>query len=789
MKQKQYKKESLLSRAVIWVVVVILLLSLTGGVIIFNRYTKEQLYQEANTQLTEITGQLFEKLEVQLNIQWDYLRKAESRRYQTSITTKDQLIDFLKNCEDLLSPDDEPLVFLAMDTHGYYYTDSGQQGIWDGASRLVGNTGRKCFLMSDWISNENQMIFTEELDESLELEGAVITHFALVRKMNDMAPFFRSSAFKNQNQTYVIDDNGSKMFEDSTLPELELSGRNLFHALRKQSYPHTENFDSFLEIAQDNGSFCTDIVVDQVKYYLVFRQLTGYDWSMLLFVPEKEVAVSTRVMIDSMIRVFIIILVVLIVLCVISFFFVTRFRKNRELLLLKMENEEQLAQANNQLQKVNSNLETSNQKLAESNQKLEESNQKLEEARNTVAEALDAAKTASKAKSDFLANMSHDIRTPMNAIIGMAALIEHDAESPKKVREYTGKINSSSQHLLGLINEVLDMSKIESGKLVVNTAEFDLCELIDQVETSFRPQMNAKKQQFLITTSNLSHQWLFGDNVRVLQILNNLLSNALKYTPVGGTIHMDVEELEQSSHNYAKICFRVKDNGIGMSPEYLDKIYDSFSREERTTVNAVQGTGLGMSIVKSLVDLMGGSIDVKSAQGKGTCFEVLLDFRISERQNEETSQTNVAANEENTSLEGMRFLCAEDNELNAEILSELLEIEGASCEICENGQKVVERFERSKPGEFDMILMDIQMPIMNGYEATKAIRSGTHPLAKKIPIIAMTANAFSEDVQHSLNAGMNAHVSKPVDMKVLAKTVHGILNGGGAKKLTRVMYG
>lgn len=550
-------------------------------------------------------------------------------------------------------------------------------------------------------------------------------------------------------------------------------GRNLFRSLERQVYPHKGSFDACLKEAQETGFVCSDITVNKTNYYMVFKQLSGYSWSMLIFVPENEVAASTRGMIESMIRVFILIMSVLILFCIIAALFVIKFRKNQELLLVKTQSEEKLAQANNRLKEVNSSLK--------------ESNQKLEETQNTVAEALAAAKAASKAKSDFLANMSHDIRTPMNAIIGMTALIEHDAESPEKIREYTKKVNNSSQHLLGLINEVLDMSKIESGKLVLNSAEFDLKELLEQVEAGFRPQMNAKGQKFSITINQISHNWLIGDNVRVLQILNNLLSNSFKYTPTKGQIRLDVEELKQTSHNYAKICFRVSDNGIGMSSEYLSRIYDSFSREERTTVNTIQGTGLGMSIVKSLVDLMGGSINVDSIQGKGTQFVVVLDFKISERNEKREEKPETVELDENTGLKGMHFLCAEDNELNAEILSELLEIEGASCEICENGQVIVERFKQSKPGEFDMILMDVQMPIMNGYEATKAIRNGTHPLAKTIPIIAMTANAFSEDIQNSLNAGMDAHVSKPVDMKTLIKTVHSIQSGGGGKTFVAMM--
>ena len=325
--------------------------------------------------------------------------------------------------------------------------------------------------------------------------------------------------------------------------------------------------------------------------------------------------------------------------------------------------------------------------------------------------------------------------------------------------------------MLGIINEVLDMSKIESGKMSLSLTEFTMEEIMEKVRFTFVPQANAKNQDFHIYTQNIRHKYLIGDSVRLLQILNNLISNALKYTPAGGKISVKVEELQQSTPKYAKISFEVRDNGIGMSSEYLARIYDSFSREESSITNRIQGTGLGMAIVKTIVDLMGGSINIQSAKGKGSCFKVVLGFEIADNMPVTQEEEKVEENAVPAEIRGMHFLCAEDNELNAEILTELLHIEGADCEICINGEEVVRRFKESAPGEFDAILMDIQMPIMNGYNATRAIRSGTHPSAKTIPIIAMTANAFSEDVQKAFDAGMNAHIAKPVDMKILIKTI------------------
>ena len=410
---------------------------------------------------------------------------------------------------------------------------------------------------------------------------------------------------------------------------------------------------------------------------------------------------------------------------------------------------------------------------------MEASNKKLKKAKDITTEALQTAENANKAKTDFLSNMSHDIRTPMNAIIGMTSLIRHDAGNKAKVIEYADKIDISSQHLLGIINNVLDMSKIEAGKTVFKYTDFSILDFITELNTIFHSQIDEKNQTLTIIKENIRHEWVNGDQVHLMQIFSNLVSNAVKYTQEGGKIQFLVEECETKSSVYAKYRFLVSDNGMGMSADFKDTIFDAFTRAESSMTNKIQGTGLGMAITKNLVEAMGGTIDVESELGQGSCFEVLIDLRIAEDRFVSSAEQAEKDEPAGNVLKGMRFLCAEDNELNAEILMELLKIEGAECTICENGKRVLEAFEQSAPGDYDMILMDVQMPVMNGYEATKAIRRSSHELAKTIPIIAMTANAFSEDIQHSLAAGMNAHVSKPVEMKVLEKTIRSIKSGGG----------
>lgn len=517
-----------------------------------------------------------------------------------------------------------------------------------------------------------------------------------------------------------------------------------------------------------------------------------------------------------------------------------------------------------------------------------------------LAEALQAAQIANNSKTMFLSNMSHDIRTPMNAVLGFTTLLAQEAENPVKVREYTKKIMASGQHLLSLINDILDVSKIESGKVVLTYEKFTLNALVLSVDTIIQPMAKAKKQNFYVEVIGVKHEYLLGDEMRMNQILINLLSNAVKYTPEGGNIWFRILGIKQRSSQYERIRIEVQDDGYGMTPEYLETIFDAFTRAENSTTNKVQGTGLGMAITKNIVELMGGTIEVYSEVGKGSLFRVELEFRIPEDQadvqfwkqngigrilavsgeeqicgnirmlmrdvgvltdiasdmeeamqqirhssgteksydiilmdwnmpgisalqaaeqvrevlsdeifilfltahdgNEigemhladntgilakpffvsafkekilemQTASKEEAGAENGSSLEGMHFLAAEDNEINAEILEELLDMEGADCEIVENGQLAVERFERSAEGEFDAILMDVQMPVMNGHDATKEIRALKRSDATKIPIIAMTANAFAEDEKAALDAGMNAHVAKPLDIDLLKKVI------------------
>lgn len=400
--------------------------------------------------------------------------------------------------------------------------------------------------------------------------------------------------------------------------------------------------------------------------------------------------------------------------------------------------------------------------------------------RQEIIESANAARLANEAKSTFLSNMSHDIRTPMNAVIGFTTLLDNNAENPTKVHEYSKKIIDSGNHLLGLINDILDIAKIESGKTVLSLEECNLNKVFNDISDMTSSLYKAKNQTFNLHLSVPEDENVLLDKLRFTQILQNLISNAIKYTPDGGRIDVYANKIGVDNNNgIGRYHFIVKDNGIGMSEEFQKRLFEPFSRETNSVVNKIQGTGLGLAITKNLIDLMGGSISATSSINNGTTFEVFLNLKTSEVKESDKNKEVIS---ENFSLKGLKILAAEDNELNAEILVELLKLEGADVEVAVNGLEAFNRFKESEIGKYDLILMDVQMPIMNGYDATKAIRKSDHKQSKTIPIIAMTANAFAEDIQKGKDAGMNAYLTKPVDINNLKTTIKDCLHGGGRIK-------
>lgn len=393
------------------------------------------------------------------------------------------------------------------------------------------------------------------------------------------------------------------------------------------------------------------------------------------------------------------------------------------------------------------------------------------------------AEESSVAKSAFLSNMSHDIRTPVNAIIGYINLAERDEDDPEKVREYLSKIKTSSNHLLALINDVLEMSRIESGKMDLEPVEVDLKSLFQEIHDIFATQMSEKDIDFSISASKARVTRVYCDKNRLNRVLMNLVSNAYKFTPEGGNVSINLWQIDVDDPGHGTYEIRVKDSGIGMSPEFAEKVFDAFERERTSTVSGIQGTGLGMSITKSIIDLMGGEISVNTAKGQGTEFVIRLRFKLAASTRERTRAVGEEANHPATiDFSKVRLLLVEDMEINREIANMLLSGNGFMIESAVNGQEAVDKVRDAEPGYFDAVLMDIQMPMMNGYEATRAIRALPDPERAGIPIIAMTANAFSEDVKEAEQAGMDGHIAKPIDVKVITRTLTEVMLKKGSRK-------
>ena len=623
-------------------------------------------------------------------------------------------------------------------------------GLLRGMNYLESAPERVNYVSNSLTKDDSRMVFLEQLSTPITLQSGekeiTLRYFGISQSMTQLNDYFRCDAYENNNSVYVLDNDGFKLFNANDT-EL-LKGHNVYTVLSRMSYLHGSSFAGAKERLARTGSCYSNAVLDGTEYFYALKQMENAQWTLAFLVPAEYVAVNTQKLVNIVMVIIIVIAMVFSVITVFVGWFLLRQKQQQE---LRAEKE-------------------ANLRLEQYNIHLTQVNDELRQAQDAAAEALQSAERASKAKTDFLSNMSHDIRTPMNAIIGITTLMKNELHQPEKLAEHLGKLESSGQLLLGIINDILDMSRIESGKTTLNVEKMNLPQQVSQLDSIIRQQAGQRRQTFTVNT-HLQHENVLADPNRLNQVLMNILSNAVKYTPKGGHIRLEMEELPRNEH-FARYRFVVQDDGIGMSEEFQKTLFDPFTREEKSGTNKVQGTGLGMAITKSIVDLMGGSISVESAPGRGTRFEVVLEFPIdTESDHAQKVQALPEEAEETSPLSGMKFLCAEDNAINAEILEMLLESKGASCTVCSNGQEIVDAFASVKPGEYDMILMDVQMPVMDGLEATRRIRNGENPLGRIIPILAMTANAFLEDMQKSKEAGMDEHLSKPVDIAALEQTV------------------
>ena len=742
MNKKIYKK-------LLWGIVFVSLAVILTLLIVSQTYIQNLVYHERLNQMEEVTHQMFRSLEDVIDAHWSDVDVQCNFLTYTPMETTEDLFVYMRKISELSNYKEQQVELVAVDAAGHYYTAYGGMGLLREMGYLEDSPQRVSYVSNSLTVDDSRMVFLKQLSVPITLQSGekeiTLRYLGVSQSMTELNDYFRCDAYENNNSVYVLDNVGFKLFNANDT-EL-LKGHNVYTVLSQMSYLHGSSFAEAKERLARTGSCYSNALLDGTEYFYALKQMENAQWTLAFLVPAEYVAVNTQKLVNIVMVIIIGFATAFSVTAVFVGWFILWEKQRHELWAEK----------------------EANLRLEQYNIQLTQANDEMRRAQDIAAEALQSAERASKAKTDFLANMSHDIRTPMNAIIGITTLMKNELHQPEKLAEHLGKLESSGRLLLGIINDILDMSRIESGKTTLNVEPMHLPQQIDHLSTMIRAQANEKAQTFTVST-HLRHENLLADPTRLNQVLMNILSNAVKYTPRGGHIRFEVEELPRNEH-YAKYQFTVQDDGIGMSEAYQKTLFDPFTREEKSGTNKVQGTGLGMAITKNIVDLMGGSISVESATGKGTRFEVVLEFPIDTAADAVPKEQALPEEEAASPLSGMKFLCAEDNAINAEILELLLESNGASCTICSNGQEIVDAFANVKPGEYDMILMDVQMPVMDGLEAARRIRSSENPLGRIIPILAMTANAFLEDMQKSKEAGMDAHLSKPVDIAALEQTV------------------
>lgn len=709
------------------------------GLVIYELSIKinYELYKERANHLQETMTVIVEKAEVVTDNNFELLSSAEvilhERKDSLDVDTIFNVLEYM----DKLKTDNDYTVFVIDDDRNYYRSDSDNNVIkWKDSDLLLNDEERQLALIDDTsgaISSKQYVTFLLKLDQEIPYgEGEQkLTHVGLLIPMQSFQDVFLSEIYDNTNETILMRADGTRIYYDNE--DSLFNSYNVLNKILSTTLVHTEDID-FEQLKENfnNGiTTATEIIIDGQDYFIGFSTFNN-KYRYLMAVPLANVSKNTKEFSSTLLRTFISLGVLIFLLSIIAIT-VLLYALNRN---RKVEYE----------QEMNTRLTIANEHALKAEQQ---------------------ANDANRAKSEFLSNMSHDIRTPINGIIGMLDIAELHEDEPEKLPEYLKRIRGVTNHLLSLINDVLDMSKAESGKIELAHEPFNLNELIKNCSDIIEGRLIQRDLTYNENLDEIKYPHLYGSPIHLRQIILNVLGNAVKYTNDGGTIDLIVSDSLSKDNNIANVKMIFKDNGIGMSEDYLKHIFEPFTRADNTVHSEIRGTGLGMAITKKLVDLMNGEISVESKLDVGSTFTITIPLEIDLEAKE--SSTTIANSDNN--IEGMKILLVEDNELNREIAKTLLEDKKAVIIECSNGQEAIDTFKNNKAGTFDLILMDVQMPIKTGIEATKEIRSLDREDGKDIPIIAMTANAFAEDVKMTKEAGMNEHLSKPLDINQLVKTI------------------
>ena len=710
-----------------------------GGFYLRSFFMK-QAEQERSSQLEEMSSQLRVNLHYNLETHWNLVASIKDYVNAQSFSSKEQAQQGIKEAEGIFHTELYGCRIMLLDAMGRGYTTDGEVGIWDDLKYLADGAVKHTFVTDTSNVKGTYLAFSHKLQSTSDSErGLRFTHMVLLKEISTIRKYYTTESYGGHAATYIINRNGTLAYYDADNEDI-LGVRNVFKALREGTYSGSKDFATMRQQLNNYGIATASVLLKDNEYYYCLAKMAEYDMTIMLLVPAEYVAVSTMTMLQSALRIQVVFTVLLLGLVLLALISIVRAERSSK--MIKIE---------------------------------KETNQKLNKLRVAAEDALKVAESASKAKSTFLSNMSHDIRTPMNAIIGFATLALDDIRDGKKVEDYLSKILSSSKHLLGLINDILDMSRIESGKVVLEEQETDLVTTLQELQSIMEGQAKERKLKLHVDYSNLRDRHVYCDKTRLNQVMFNLLANAVKFTSEGGSIWLTMSQLEPTYEVEDRAIYeiRVKDTGIGMDKAFIKHIFEPFERERTSTVSKIQGTGLGMAITKNIVDMMGGTIEVESQKGVGTEFIIRLELRLQAEAgvaNEDGTKQHGHA-EGVAEFAGKRLLLAEDNELNREIACMLLSKYGFVIDTAENGQEAVDLVAASAPDYYDLVLMDIQMPVMDGHEATRRIRNLKDKELAKVPVVAMTANAFDEDRKAAKECGMNGFISKPINMQEVVQAL------------------